>query len=262
MSIDPALVAALHLHAARRGDGDLAPHAHRAVQTSTVAALLDGAYDGDMTIAELLRSGDQGLGTLDHLDGELVVVDGEAWQAAADGSVRRVDGAEHTPFAVVVAFDPDTHAPLPAPLEHAALIAWLEEHRPPGPGCDALRIDGVFDRVHARSVPRQDPPYRPLDEVAAEQVEFSFTDVRGTIVGFRFPQLAQEVEVVGHHLHFLSADRTMGGHVLACDVREGTIAIERVDELHLELPPGVDLPEAGRPDAARRADALRRIESE
>ncbi len=260
--IDPALVAALHLHTARHGDGDLAPHAHRAVQTSTVAALLDGAYEGDMTIAELLRSGDQGLGTLDHLDGELVVVDGQAWQAAADGTVRRVDGTERTPFAVVVAFDPDTLTTLPGPLDHASLIAWLEAHRPAGPGCDALRIDGVFDRVHARSVPRQDPPYRPLDAVASEQVEFTYTGVEGTIVGFRFPQVAQEVEVVGHHLHFLSADRTMGGHVLACDVRHGTVAIERVDELRLELPPGIDLPEAGRADAGRRADALRRIESE
>jgi len=259
MAFDPALTAALHLHTSHHGEPGLERHAHRAVQASTVAALMDGAYEGDLTIAELLAGGDQGLGTLNGLDGELVVVDGEAWQASVDGSVRRVAGDERTPFAVVVPFRPDASALLPGPLGHAALIDWLEAHRPGGLGCDALRIDGVFDRIHARSVPRQTPPYRPLTEVAGEQVEFTFTDVAGTIVGFRFPQVADEVELVGHHLHFLSADRTCAGHVLGCDVRSGTIGIERVDELHLELPPGVELPRLGGPS---HADALHRIESE
>jgi acetolactate decarboxylase len=259
VALDPALVAALHVEVDARGEDGLRAHARRAVQTSTLTALLDGAYDGDLTIAELLAAGDHGLGTLNGLDGELIVIDGEAWQARVDGSVRRVGPEERTPFAVVVPFAPDAVAQIDAPLAHVELLAWLEEHRPPGPGCDTIRIDGVFDRVHARSVPRQHPPYRPLTEVAAEQHEFTFTGLRGSVVGFRFPALADGLELVGHHLHVLDADRRVGGHVLACDLRCGTIAIERVDELHLELPPGVVLPEVGAPS---RADELRAVESE
>ena len=48
-------------------------------QTSTMAALLDGIYDGDLTIAELLTHGDFGLGTFNHLDGEMVVLDGTCY---------------------------------------------------------------------------------------------------------------------------------------------------------------------------------------
>ena len=48
-----------------RRDGLGPGAAHLAVQTSTFAALLDGAYDGEVTIGELLADGDLGLGTLD-----------------------------------------------------------------------------------------------------------------------------------------------------------------------------------------------------
>jgi Alpha-acetolactate decarboxylase len=45
-------------------------------QFSTTSALLDGVYDGDVTVADILRHGDFGLGTFNHLDGEMVILDG------------------------------------------------------------------------------------------------------------------------------------------------------------------------------------------
>ena len=42
-------------------------------QTSTMGALLDGVYDGDVSIREVLRHGDFGLGTFNSLDGEMLV---------------------------------------------------------------------------------------------------------------------------------------------------------------------------------------------
>ena len=68
-----------------------------AFQTSTIEALLDGAYEGDLTVGELLAHGDLGIGTVDHLDGELVVLDGEAWAVASSGEVRAVPPDEGTP---------------------------------------------------------------------------------------------------------------------------------------------------------------------
>ena len=37
-----------------------------------------GLYGGTMTVGELLEHGDLGLGTLDSIDGELIVLDGKA----------------------------------------------------------------------------------------------------------------------------------------------------------------------------------------
>ena len=256
-AVDPELIHAVGVsvvdHEHLRGRDP----AHTAVQTSTIAALMDGAYEGEVTIGELLEAGDLGLGTLDALDGELVIVDDEAWQCASDGSVNRVPDEATTPFAVVTKFAPDESLEASGPLAHRELIELLEAHAPASTGCDAIRIDGFFTRVHARSVPRQEPPYPPLAEVAERQVEWTFENLAGTVVGFRFPSSAAGVEVAGHHLHFLAADRSRGGHVLECDLQEGRIAIERVDGLRLELPPGVELPAPGETDT----EAVRRVES-
>ena len=256
-TVDPELIHAVGVRVVDHDHLVARDPSHTAVQTSTIAALMDGAYDGEVTIGELLAAGDLGLGTLDALDGELVIVDDEAWQCAADGSVNRVAPDTKTPFAVVTRFTADESLTVSTPLAHKELMALLEAHAPAGTGCDAIRIDGRFSRVHARSVPRQEAPYPPLTEVAETQVEWTFEDVEGTVVGFRFPRSAAGVEVTGHHLHFLAADRSCGGHVLECDLGSGKIRIEQVDGLRLELPPGVDLPAPGDADE----EAVRRVES-
>jgi hypothetical protein len=44
-------------------------------QYATLNALMAGVYDGSLTIGELERHGDQGLGTVNRLDGEMVMID-------------------------------------------------------------------------------------------------------------------------------------------------------------------------------------------
>jgi acetolactate decarboxylase len=107
-------------------------------------------------------------------------------------------------------------------------------------------------------VPRQLPPYRPLAEVVGDQHVFELRELEGTLVGFRFPDYAQGLEVGGYHLHFISADRERGGHVLETRLREGTAHFDVAGELHVELPPGVEL-DSAQLDASTRA-ALDRVE--
>jgi len=114
----------------------------------------------------------------------------------------------------------------------------------------ALRVpdtlDGRFELVRARSVPRQSPPYRPLTEVVLEQHVFELTEVEGTMLGFRFPDYAEGIEVSGYHLHFLSDDRRRGGHVLASRCAAALRArLDPSNDLHVELPPGVELADPG-----------------
>ena len=53
--------------------GDTEPDRDRITQVSVINALLLGQFDGRVPFAGLLADGDFGLGTLDRLDGELVV---------------------------------------------------------------------------------------------------------------------------------------------------------------------------------------------
>jgi acetolactate decarboxylase len=237
--IDLGLIGALHLHrVGREGNRE---HVHEAFQTSTLAALLDGKYDGDMSVGDLGDHGDLGLGTFDALDGEMVMIDGEVWRADADGHLTRPTAGTGTPFAVITEFAPDADIEIETAIEHEALVALIEQNVSEH-GCAALRFDGRLELVHARSVPRQDKPYRPLAEVAAEQHVFDLEDVDGSLVGYRFPAEAGTVNLPGFHLHVLTKDRTRGGHVLRARVGPGTLAVDHLDDLHMELPPGVELP--------------------
>ena len=179
-------LAALGVELLRHDELHAGTPTHELFQTSTVQALLGGAFDGDVTLAEVLEHGDLGLGTLDGLDGELLVIDGEPWQALLDGTLVRPSLSRTTPYAVVVPFRPAPPVELTGPLGLDELDAALGAAGQVL-ATDAIRIDGRFASVHVRSVPRQQPPYPHLAEVIAQQQITELRDVAGTMVGFRFP---------------------------------------------------------------------------
>jgi acetolactate decarboxylase len=233
---------------------------HLLFQTSTIAALLDGHFDGDVTVAELVEHGDLGLGTLNGCDGELVVLDGRAWQARLDGSLHPVAGDALTPYAVVTSFEPDRHVELAGPLDFDAMTAQLDAAGRPGSEGAAVRIEGRFAAMRVRSVPRQRPPYPPLADVVAQQEVTDLEDVEGTVVGFRFPGPLEGIEITGWHLHFVDAGRARGGHVLACVLDHGAAALDHEADLHVELPPTVERPHEG-PAGGAGLDRLERDRS-
>jgi acetolactate decarboxylase len=240
--LDERWIRSLHVETLREEELHAEREPHVLFQASTIGALLEGAYDGDLSFGELAEHGDLGLGTLNALDGEMIALGGRFYRADVDGAVGEVDPATRTPFAVVTNFEPAIDAELAGPLEHDGLLARLDELIPEDTASCAIRIDGRFALVKARSVPCQSPPYRPLTEVVAEQHVFELCDVAGTMLGFRFPDYAEGIEVSGYHLHFISEDRSRGGHVLGS--RSGETLRLRLDpssDLHVELPPGVEL---------------------
>ncbi len=156
-------------------------------QTSTMGALLNGVYEGDVTIRELLRHGDFGLGTFNGLDGEMLVIDGVCYQLRADGSATIADLDELTPFAAVTWFNPDRTIEVSAPRHRAALKLSIDEalreHQPDGGRSRYRRIQ----QIRTRTVTEQHRPYRPFTEATQDQQEVTFTDVEGTLAGFRMP---------------------------------------------------------------------------
>lgn len=156
--IDERLIRGLHIDAADLAGSGFESRVHEVFQTSTVAALVGGAFDGDLSFAELARHGDLGLGTLNGLDGEMIAVDGEFLRADVDGRIGTIDPAERTPFAVVTRFAPTVAFDIGSPLDHHAFVKEINRHAPVGSPSCAIRVDGEFEVVHARSVPRQQPP--------------------------------------------------------------------------------------------------------
>ena len=127
MPIDSSLIGSLHVERMGERDAWSDEHLYHTIfQASTIDALLDGNYEGDVSFAELGACGDFGLGTFDALDGEMVGLDGAFYQVKADGRAYEVDGRMKTPFAVVTFFEPGSPRTFTAPMDYAALCAYLD----------------------------------------------------------------------------------------------------------------------------------------
>lgn len=208
---------------------------HTLYQVSTATALVEGIYQGAVKVSTLRENGDLGLGTFEGLDGEMVIVDGHFFQASSDGSVREVPDDVLSPFAAITAFTPDQSMTLNDCPDLSYLTSQFDALRSSDNFFYALRVDGTFDYIHARAM-RRTKEGAPLVQAAAVQPEFEFNNISGTLVGFWTPEYAKSLNVPGYHLHFVSADRTHGGHVLQCRGKNLRLQIQREGDYHIVLP--------------------------
>ncbi|HIW96080.1 MAG TPA: acetolactate decarboxylase, partial [Candidatus Corynebacterium gallistercoris] len=216
--------------------GDRPITRHTIFQNSLMTALLDGIYEGDMTVGELLGKGNFGIGTFDGLDGEMVIVDGVCYQVRHDGTARRADLETCSPYAVVTNFVPRIRRRAPENIVRSELSAFIDGMTPSENYMYAVRIAGRFSSVRTRTVVKQEPPYRPMVEATDDDAEQVFEDVTGVIAGFRTPIYEKGISVPGCHVHFIDDDRTVGGHVLDFTLAEGKIELCPGTDLELRLP--------------------------
>jgi len=235
MGLDPTLAAAVTLRS-QRGVGEPCVASDTTFQLSLAHVLLDGAYDGIVALSEVMGNGDHGLGTLDRLDGELVVIDGEAWHVPHTGVAARAPLSSRTPFVVLTTMD----APVSVRLRNAGRDEVLAaiDHAIDGPDAvAAVRLEGRFRRVLVRSVPAQVQPYRPYAEVCAtDEVRWEHHGFDGTFVGFRFPDLEIGYSAGTLHLHGLDTDRTTGGHNHEFEIEDAVLRISVSRDILLSLP--------------------------
>jgi acetolactate decarboxylase len=208
---------------------------HTLYQVSTAIALVEGVYQGAVRVGTLRDHGDLGLGTFANLDGEMVIVDGRFFQVRSDGSVRECDDAVLTPFAVITRFVSDAALTLERGENLSHLTSRFDELRHSDNVFFALRVDGHFDYVHTRAMCRTHLGV-PLVQAAAVQPEFEFRDVDGTLVGFWTPEYAKTLNVPGYHFHFITYDRSRGGHLLQCRGADLRLQIQREGDYHIALP--------------------------
>lgn len=205
-------------------------------QYSTIDALMAGLYDGGLSVAELKKRGNFGLGTFNDLDGEMVVLDGQVCQVKSDGKVHLAGDALKTPFAAVTVFTPELSQVINKAGSLKELTELLDKALPSSNLFYAVKIQGRFPQMTVRSVPRQVRPYPPLAQAVEKQTVFPLKEVEGTLVGLRCPAYARNINVPGYHFHFLTQDRTQGGHVLDCALENLTAQIDVIHGFSMILP--------------------------
>ena len=208
-------------------------------QVSLLQGLTNGDYYGSVAVGELKQHGDTGIGTFNRLNGELIMLDGEVYRAAGDGSIEVVSDDETIPFSVVTFMDADESKKLNEVPDFDALqneLNKLVQQR----GINRfymIRIDGLFRKINVRSLRAQKEPYRRLMEVLAhDQTFFEYENIEGTMVGIYCPPYMSALNAVGWHLHFISDDKTKGGHVLDVNIADAVLTWDDTDGFEVRLP--------------------------
>src|ERR1700739_363819 len=208
---------------------------HTLFQVSTSGTLVQGVYERAVSSNLLLNYGDFGLGTFENLDGEMVVLDGEIYQVRSDGKVLNITADVGTPFAVVTHFTADQDQTIESASSFAEITKICDQYRDSDNLFYAFRIDGRFAHIHTRAM-KATLDGLPLAKAAAIQPEYEFLDVEGTLVGIWAPQFSSALNITGYHFHFLSEDRTKGGHLLECSGKNLRVRVDRLNDFHLSLP--------------------------
>ncbi|WP_424526521.1 acetolactate decarboxylase [Spiroplasma endosymbiont of Glossina fuscipes fuscipes] len=205
-------------------------------QFSTIASLAAGNFDGVLDFRALLKQGDFGLGTFDYLDGELVVLDGVAYQLKADGKVNLVNLDMTTPFASVAFFEQHKKIVISQQSNYETVQKIILENLPSSNLFYGIKINGSFLEMKTRTVSRQEKPYPTLLKATAHQAVVESKNVTGDIVGFWTPAFANTLGVHGFHSHFISTKKDTGGHIFDFLLETGVIEISYFSKIDLELP--------------------------
>ncbi len=198
-------------------------------QAGTFDDLATSHFTGEVPYREVVKHGDFGVGTMSHVDGEMIALDGVFYSIRDDLVPRRVDPKTPAPFAQVTYFSPDSRGDISSLSGIAAVQTALAGLAPDLRTFYAFKAEGTFSSITVRSIHRQEEPYPPIGDVIATQVVRVLTNVRGTMLGFRTPPWAGATAFAGYHFHFITHDRKLAGHVL--DVSTDRVKVE-IDDKH------------------------------
>ena len=209
-------------------------------QVSTLQALMLGYSRSVITVSELLEHGDTGIGTFEDVDGEMIVIDGICYRATENGKVVVAEAEKGVPFSAVCSMQGKRSFELGeyecADRLKSELNNLIEEEF----GLNSMhvaRIDGEFSFVDARSESAYKSMHVTLKTVLEQtQQAFCFKDIKGSLICVYFPDYMDGINAAGWHLHFVSDDRKLGGHVFDISMVRGKCILDKINTIELRLP--------------------------
>lgn len=214
---------------------------HNLYSAGHAGSFVSGLYDAYYPYKQLEQHGNFGLGAPDHLDGELMMLDGKYYQTRYTGITTRLADTGKTPYATVCFFKADKIYKPGKPLTKAALFSYLDSVLNNQNGMFAIHIKGTFKTVRTRAFPPvMQKPYVPIAAILDKQVFFTFDKIEGDFIGFKLPGYLEGPAISGYHFHFLSANRDKGGHVVDFITDNIVIEIETLNSFTLDVPQTAD----------------------
>jgi acetolactate decarboxylase len=158
-----------------------------------------------------------------------MILDGHVYHFRSNGVVTEEPDCSRVPFAVITTFRSGLRFPANR-ISMDELGRQIDQHIPSTNLFYATRIHGPFYELTTRAITKLFPPYPPLSKVVEEEVEFPFQNIEGTLVAFRCPAWVKGINQVGYHYHFISDDRSAGGHALSFTTGPVTVDIRELQQ--------------------------------
>lgn len=210
-------------------------------QYGVADAFVGGLYKGTLPLKELKLKGDFGLGAPDMLDGELTMLDGKVYQTKATGETVEPDNDFKTSMLFTTFFKADTVFNIENSIGEKALWVQISKELKNKNALYAIKITGHFDHIKTRAFPPvKNEPFPVITTIFNTQKFFEFDKTEGTLIGFHLPEYLNGINSKGFHFHFLSTDKTQGGHVLDFTATNLKIEIAELKSFELDIPTDKD----------------------
>ena len=198
-------------------------------------------FDGDLTVKNLKKRGDIGLGSYTQLDGELVMLDGIPYRIREDGSVTVPNDNEEIVYVDAAFFEPEFSFEIKQNINFDSLRNIINTKLPTQNQFYTFRIEGHFDYIKCGGLNKQEKPYTDgLDVLIPSRPTFERTNTIGTIVGFYCPEFIGNINVAGYHFHFISKDKKFGGHVMSFNTNELHVEVDPLLNYNFTIPGSKD----------------------
>ena len=207
-------------------------------QASTWNALALGNFDTVISVRELLRCADTGVGIGTALDGVITFENGAAYKTAPDGEVTVMRPEDSMAFAAAMVFDENApEIALNGIDDLTSLKQMLAPFVQGNPNLFyMIKAGGVFKTMHTQSWNSCRKPYPVLSEAAKSRNEFCFENTRGNVIAVWCPRYVDGICIPDWHFHYLSSDKTQGGHILDLSAERLHLKINRIGRFDLLLP--------------------------
>jgi acetolactate decarboxylase len=204
---------------------------------SVLKALDNGVLEGNMKVGELKQHGDLGLGTFNKMNGEMIVLDHVVYRVTPEGNIVQPDDETLIPYSIITFYHQDDTLSLSGEINYQVLKTYVDKRVPSRNLFYAFRISGEFEYIKCGGANIQEKPYnKSLSQMLGDRPVYEGKDIKGTLVGFWCPEYIGDINTAGFHLHFLSDDHSIGGHLMEFTARSLEIGYDAKSIYKIFLP--------------------------
>lgn len=211
---------------------------HALYQSTPLTYLQAGNYNTSITVEQFKSIGNFGIGTFDGFDGEAILLNGVVYRITGTGEIALPDDPTKLLFGSCMLFDVEKRFTMRNIASFADFQQVLQRTFSTNLHIRAIQVEGTFNSIRVSCNEKLNPPYKPFNEASRHTKEYTWKGMNGTLVGFWAPPTVPEaVMTPGFHLHFISEDKKMGGHVVDFQSDKLTILFKQIMRLTINYSP-------------------------